>query len=233
MHVFGAASGSNGVRGRNWYDESAPVPLIPNNHSHPAFADLFVRIDAGAREGLQQQVYASIRRGIFDGVLAPGGRLPSSRALAQELCVSRTTTLLAYEQLLAEGYLAARHGSGTFVAEDLPDDLPQRIAPRRAARSRHPRMSRRGAVLAGAPRLARRLPGPPCAFRLGVPALDLFPIRLWSQIVGRRLKSMTPAQLDYSDPAGFRALREAIAEHVQATRGTTCTADQVLIVAGA
>src|SRR5262245_20129781 len=202
-------------------------------HSGARSASLLIAIDPHAPAGLQQQVYSAVRRAILDGVLAPGSRLPSSRTLADDVRVSRTTTLLAYEQLLAEGYLAARHGSGTFVAEDLPDDLPQRIAPRRAARSRHPRMSRRGASLAGAPRFARRLPGPPCAFRLGVPALDLFPIRLWSQLVGRRLKSMTPARLDYSDLAGFRGLREAIAEHVQATRGTTCTADQVLIVAGA
>src|SRR5262245_58642919 len=186
MHVFGAASGSNGVRGRNWYDESAPVPLIPNNHSHPAFADLFVRIDAGAREGLQQQVYASIRRGIFDGVLAPGGRLPSSRALAQELCVSRTTTLLAYEQLLAEGYLSARHGSGTFVARELPDNLPRRLAPLKAVSASHPLLSRRGAALASTPAPAKRLAGPPRPFRLGAPALDSFPFRVWAQHVNRR-----------------------------------------------
>ena len=54
---------------------------------------------------------------ILGGTLVPGTRLPSSRALADDLSVSRTTTLLAYEQLLAEGYLAARRGSGTFVAD--------------------------------------------------------------------------------------------------------------------
>ena len=139
----------------------------------------------------------------------------------------------AQQQLLAEGYLAARHGSGTFVAEELPDDLPQRIAPRRFARTRHPQLSRRGASLAGMPGSSRRLGGPPRAFRLGVPALDLFPVRLWSRLVARRLRAMTLRQLDYSDPAGFRELRQAIAEHVQAARGTTCTADQVFIVAGA
>jgi GntR family transcriptional regulator/MocR family aminotransferase len=209
------------------------MSLIGNNHLPGLAAGLLVRIDPRASEGLQQQVHAAVRRAILDGVLTPGTQLPSSRALAEDLRVSRTTTLLAYEQLLAEGYLAARHGSGTFVAEDLPDDLPQRIAPRRLVRTRHPKLSRRGVSLVRTPGSARRLGGPPRAFRLGVPALDLFPVRLWSQLVTRRLRSLTLGQLDYSDLAGFRDLRQAIAEHVQAARGTICAADQVLVVAGA
>ena len=60
-----------------------------------------IRIDGRAREGLREQVYAAVRRAILDGVLVPGARLPSSRALADDLSVSRTTTLQAYEQLLA------------------------------------------------------------------------------------------------------------------------------------
>jgi GntR family transcriptional regulator/MocR family aminotransferase len=87
--------------------------------------------------------------------------------------------------------------------------------------------------LATTPGSARRIPGPPRAFRLGVPALDRFPMKVWSRIVARRLRSMTPDQLDYSDPAGSRDLRQAIAEHVQAARGTSCTADQVFVTGGA
>jgi len=68
---------------------------------------------------------------------------------------------------------------------------------------------------------------------LGAPALDLFPLRLWSQLIGRRLRTSTLAQLDYSDAAGFVALREAIADHVQTSRGTRCTADQIFVVGGA
>src|SRR5262249_733362 len=75
--------------------------------------------------------------------------------------------------------------------------------------------------------------GPPRPFRLGAPALDLFPLRLWTQLVNRRLRSMTIGQLDYTDLSGFSKLREAIAEHVETARGTRCHADQVFIVAGA
>jgi GntR family transcriptional regulator/MocR family aminotransferase len=191
-----------------------------------------VRIDARLRSGLQQQIYGSIRRAILEGIVVPGVRLPSSRALAADLGVSRTTTLLALQQLQAEGYLAARRGSGTRVADELPDDLVERRGVRRV-RPQHPALSRRGAALVAAPTGARRLAGPPRAFRLGTPALDLFPVGLWSRLVSRRLRSVTAAQLDYGDSAGLPALREAIAEHVQTARGTRCDAGQVMIVAGA
>jgi GntR family transcriptional regulator/MocR family aminotransferase len=204
-----------------------------DSHCGRPSAELLVRIDPRAPDGLQQQVSSAVRRAILDGVLLPGTRLPSSRTLALDMRVSRTTTLLAYDQLLAEGYLTARQGSGTFVADELPDDLPQRRVRRRVTAPSHPQLSRRGMALAGLPGSARRLGGPPRAFRLGVPALDLFPLRAWSQIVARRLRATTYPALDYADLAGFRDLRQAIADHVQAARAMTCTADQVVIVSGA
>ena len=194
---------------------------------------LFVRLDSRLRQGLQQQIYASIRRAILDRIVAPGARLPSSRALAVDLGVSRTTTLLAVQQLQAEGYLTARRGSGTSVAAELPDDLLQRRGVPLPSKARHPALSRRGAAVVASPHGAERLGGPPRAFRLGTPAVDLFPLGAWSRLVNRRLRSVTAAQLDYGDPAGFRPLREAIAGHVQTARGTRCSAEQVLIVAGA
>jgi GntR family transcriptional regulator/MocR family aminotransferase len=183
-------------------------------------AELLIRIDARSREGLQQQVYVAVRRAILTARLRPGTRLPSSRALAEDLGVSRTTTLLAFEQLVAEGYLTARRGAGTFVTRELPDDFPVPALPRLVARTKHPQLSRRGQTLVATPGPARRIGGPPRPFRLGVPALDRFPLRVWSQLVTRRLRSMTIGQLDYSDSAGFVELREAIADHVQTSRGT-------------
>ena len=204
-----------------------------DNHLGRLSAELLVRVDPRAPGGLQRQVSSAVRGSILDGVLLPGTRLPSSRSLALDLRVSRTTTLLAYEQLLAEGYLTARQGSGTFVADELPEDLPRGRGRRGVTASSHPELSHRGMALAGLPGSARRLGGPPRAFRLGVPALDLFPLRAWSKIVGRRLRALTYPALDYADLAGFRDLRQAIADHVQTSRATTCTADQVVIVSGA
>jgi GntR family transcriptional regulator / MocR family aminotransferase len=201
--------------------------------------DLFVHIDPRAAGTLQQQIYRSIRLAILSGAVSPGTRLPSSRELADDLRVSRTTAVLALEQLLSEGYLAARRGAGTFVAEDLPDDLPS-VPLRGGARTNHPAarrtrrsLSHRGMALAAAPQGAQRLAGPPRAFRMGTPGVDLFPIRLWQRLINRRLRSATAAHLDYGDVGGLAALREAIAAHVQTARGTQCVADQVIIVAGA
>ncbi|HEX7137001.1 MAG TPA: PLP-dependent aminotransferase family protein [Vicinamibacterales bacterium] len=196
-------------------------------------ADLLIRVDRREGSGLQHQIYAGIRRAVLDGVVQPGTRLASSRALADDLAVSRTTTLLAYEQLIAEGYLVGRHGSGTFIAHELPDDLPRANASRRRLTTwKHPPLSRRGLAVTSTPPAARRLPGPPRPFRLGTPALDLFPLRQWSQLITRRLRSLTLAQLDYNEAGGFRPLREAIADHVQSARGTRCRAEDVVIVAG-
>jgi GntR family transcriptional regulator/MocR family aminotransferase len=194
---------------------------------------LLIRLDPRARGALQQQIYAGIRRAVLDGRLVPGTRLPSSRGLADDLGVSRTTTLHALDQLLAEGYLTTRRGSGTFVAHELPDDLLGTRGSRAAATPKHPPLSCRGAALVAAPQGARRLDGPPRAFRIGTPGVDLFPVQLWSRLASRRMRSVTAAQLDYGDPAGLRPLREAIADHVQTARGTRCDAGQVLVVAGA
>ena len=194
---------------------------------------LLIRIDPRSGEGLQQQVYSGIRRAILEGVAGPGTRLPSSRALAADLGVSRTTTLLALDQLLAEGYLTTRRGSGTFVAPELPDEMPRAHAGR-PARASHPPLSRRGMALARLTPAARRVSvSPPRAFRLGVPAVDAFPVALWARLANRRLRSITASQLDYGEAAGLRALREAIAGHVSAARGTRCEAEQVFVVAGA
>ncbi|HKW95424.1 MAG TPA: PLP-dependent aminotransferase family protein, partial [Methylomirabilota bacterium] len=194
---------------------------------------LLVRLDARDRSGLQRQIRASIQRAILDGVVTPGTRLPSSRALADDLGVSRTTTLLAVQQLQAEGYLTGRRGAGTFVAEELPDDLLRQRIIRAGRRLRHPTLSRRGVALVAAPQGAHRLDGPPRAFRIGTPAVDLFPVALWWRLASARLRSITPTQLDYGEPAGLRALREAIADHVQTARGTRCGPEQIVIVAGA
>jgi GntR family transcriptional regulator/MocR family aminotransferase len=199
----------------------------------PAARSPFIRLDPQSGDTLQTQIYAAIRRAILERVLAPGAAVLSSRALAADLGVSRTTTLIAFEQLTAEGYLTAQRGSGTFVASTLPDDMPRARVTRLPTGPGHPPISRRGAAIAATPAAATRVPGPPRAFRIGVPALDLFPVRLWTQLVTRRLRAVTRGQLDYGDACGLLELREAIADHVRTARGASCTASQVVVVSGA
>jgi GntR family transcriptional regulator/MocR family aminotransferase len=202
--------------------------------SKPIFAPL--HLDAAQAEPLYQQLYAEIRAAILGGRLAAGARLPSSRELAAGLGVARATVVGAFEQLLAEGYLESRVGSGTFVARDLPDDLLQARAPRAglgAAPPGGPTLSQRGAALATIPVSAstgdRGLPRP---FEAGLPDIAGLPLEQWARLAARCYAAPPPELLSYGDPAGYRRLREAIAAYLAAARGVRCSAEQVIIVAG-
>ena len=194
---------------------------------------MFIRLDPRQREPLQLQIYESVRSAILGGVLTPGARLPSSRELADDLGVSRLTAVLAFEQLAAEGYITSRVGAGTYVNRELPDTAAHVPSGERAATAQHPQLSQRGIRLSQTPRVVRKIAGPPRAFRIGTPALDRFPVALWHRLVNRHARRLTVPQLDYGDAAGLPALREAIAAHVSRARGTSCTADQIIVVAGA
>jgi GntR family transcriptional regulator / MocR family aminotransferase len=152
--------------------------------------------------------------------------------LAADLGVSRTTTSLALERLAAEGYISPKVGSGTFVAHDLPFSVPPRHAPAINV-PKNPPLSNRGVLLAASPPAAMRLGGPIRPFRIGVPGLDLFPIKAWTKLLQRKLNSATLRHLYYSDSRGLPELRSAIAEHVSASRGTRCSPDQVIVTSGA
>src|SRR5258708_21735659 len=138
-------------------------------------------LDRDARTPLHQQIYDGVRRAILGGSLRSGQRVPSTRTLAVELRVSRLPVLMAYEQLLHEGYLDGRVGSGTFVSATLPDDalrslpLPGRAAPTAATR-RQPRPT---------PRTQNDTALPP--FSIALPALDRLPPPTWSRLVSRRV----------------------------------------------
>src|SRR5215813_1476985 len=104
-----------------------------------------------SREPMHRQLYRELREAVLNGRLPPGSRLPSTRSIAAELGVSRNTVMGAFDQLLAEGYLEGKVGSGTYVAEKLPEELLYaRAAVRNAApvRPQAAALSSRGAVLA-------------------------------------------------------------------------------------
>ncbi|HEX5706610.1 MAG TPA: PLP-dependent aminotransferase family protein [Pyrinomonadaceae bacterium] len=198
-------------------------------------ADLAVDGDAGAP--LYRRLYENLRRAILEGRLAPGARLPSTRELAAELSVSRNTVLNAFEQLLAEGYVEGQTGSGTFVSKALPDELLNaraqdgRASRRTAAKGRL--LSRRGLLLANTPVSAlnphvRGLR----PFRVGVPALDVFPYETWSKILQRHWRRPRREMFATGDPAGYLPLREAIASYLGAARAVRCTPEQVIVVTG-
>ena len=192
-------------------------------------------LDPHAPSPLHRQLYDVLRAAILRGQFRPGARLPSTRILAADLGLSRTTVLTAMEQLLAEGYVEGKVGSGTYVAHVLPDAILQASAT--AATQPAPvsvgrGLSRRGQLLAATAVSASPDVGAAGAFRPGVPALDLFPWKTWRDIESHLLRRLSGALCAYGDPAGYRPLREAIAEYVRAARAVRCDAGQVIVVSG-
>ena len=200
---------------------------------------MFVNLDGPG--ALYQQLYQSLRGAILAGQLVPGARLPATRALARELGVSRNTVLLAYEQLLAEGYALGQAGSGTYVAASLPDAMltTAQAAPEvvDASEPARPRLSAYGLhVSTHSPIL---LPGDeprPASvrydFRYGLPAVEELPHEIWRRLLARRARSASLRSLRYGPPEGYGPLREAIADYLRRSRAVVCDPDQIVVVNG-
>ena len=191
---------------------------------------------------LYQQLYTHMRTAILSGELKPGMRLPSTRALATELNLSRNTILNAYQRLIAEGYLDGRVGSGTVVARVVPDHLlispePKDLVGIQPAEPSQPRFSNRAQLQLTALRMYAVAPGPAGVarrpFRFGVPALQDFPYKLWSRLVVRRARSMPAGAFAYQSLFGYLPLREAIAAHITVSRRVQCSPEQIIILPGA
>jgi GntR family transcriptional regulator/MocR family aminotransferase len=197
-----------------------------------------IHLDATLPEPLYKQLYGRLRSAILTGRLPGGTHLPSTRTLASELGVSRTTTALAYDLLLMEGYLESQVGRGTIVSRHLPEsviDDPRsrsRIPPADAREAASPRPDTPRSALNAVPHLERVEGSAPKAFISGQPPLDLFPYALWARLLARRARQSLPAHAGYQPPAGYAPLREAIASHIGITRGVRCTADQIIITSG-
>ena len=202
-------------------------------------------IELDRRQGLSRQLYQALRVRVLDGRLASGTRLPASRDLAAALAISRNSVVRAYDQLYAEGFIEGRVGDGTYVAQ-----LPQAPLPgRKAAPKVPPGVSAKGlevpvvaadkVIHSGA--LARlennHLPtppsGPPRAFRVGVPAFDLFPFEVWAKLNAAFWRKPDLQQLCYGAPQGDARLRGMIAAYLRSSRGMQCTAEQIVVTSGA
>lgn len=173
-------------------------------------------------KGLSHELYQAIRKRILDGRLVSGTRLPASRDLATMLRLSRNSVTRAYDQLFAEGYIASRIGDGTYVAQLSTVPSVERMAPtstRQAAKT---------------PEFVSRVAndGLPRAFRVGIPAFDLFPFAKWAQLQARFWRKPDLALLGYSDPRGDHRLRTLIAAYLRSARGLSCSAENILITSG-
>jgi len=197
-----------------------------------------IRLDRMAAEPLHQQLYRQIRDELVSGSFSDGSsRLPSSRALATDLGISRLTVNLAFEKLHGEGYLRSRVGSGTFVADSLPETFLSSGRPRmRLLVERPPRLSDRVKNLPDK-RVGKQfdlgIAGPPgVSFVPALPALDEFPIEIWERLRAQVLAKKGAHLLQYASSRGDPDLRKAIAAYLCDYRGARCHPDQIVITAG-
>jgi GntR family transcriptional regulator/MocR family aminotransferase len=192
-----------------------------------------IAVDRKAAKPLHKQIYDAYRGMIVGRNLDPGQQIPSTRALAAELKISRIPVLTAYAQLLAEGYFEARAGAGTFVCSSLPEQMTSTV--RRASTSDEVRSGSR--PVAGRTLLLPAYETLPWlrgfgAFSVSQPAFDQFPFKIWSSIVMRHCRSSHPSELQYGGPMGTETLREAICTYLRTARAVRCDPNQVMIVAG-
>jgi len=182
-------------------------------------------------EPLFRQVYRGMRQAMLSGAARAGDRLPSTRDLAEQLGISRTVVLLAYEQLLAEGFIAGRGGSGTYVAEGLAGNVGR--GQRRQARLR---LSRFGNAVSGSMATVDtplpRAVAPRYNFIYGRSDLETFPFALWRRLLLRQARKGSTRQFDYGSALGNPELRAAICTHLRRSRAVVCDPSEVIVVNG-
>src|SRR5271156_3803666 len=197
----------------------------------PGAAAPMIAVDRKAEKPLHRQIYDSFRAMILERKLQPGQQIPSSRALADELGISRIPVLGAYAQLLAEGYIESRAGAGTFVTSSLSDQFLG-VRPAVASVVNDPPSD-------AISRVSRLLPleGTPWfrgsgAFSVGQIAYDHFPFRVWSDLVTHHARKVQASLMNYADPMGSLEFGEVIAAYLRTARAVLCDASQIMVVNG-
>ena len=179
---------------------------------------IYIEINKTSKTPLTRQIYFAIRSKILNGILKKNEQLPSSRALAKELCISRNVVLEAYDQLISEGYIITRKGSGTYVSSGA------------YLRNYHIKKFAEKDSLIG----LRCEPDEKIIdFRTGVPDLSLFPLKKWGHLYKTVCASLVSYNLDYHEPRGCYELRYELAKYLRRKRGVMCHPKQIVITTGA
>lgn len=176
---------------------------------------MWLAIDKNSSVAIIRQVYGQIKSMILEGKLLEGDKIPSTRWLSENLKISRNVILEAYDQLMAEGYLESRRGSGTVVAKGIYFSKNEMKLERSFSNSIQKREGRN--VI---------------DFRSGVPALDMFPKKEWGNLVNKVCSNATDLTFKYCEPEGIMELREALSEYLFRVRGICCKSQQIMIISG-
>jgi GntR family transcriptional regulator/MocR family aminotransferase len=174
-------------------------------------------LDPTAAAPFYRQIYDRFRAAIASGVLKPGDRIPSARALTKELGLARGTIEAAYSLLAAEGYIQPRGQAGTIVTPDLKPRTPVASAMPRADSSMAAPSFRPDSIW---------------PFQMGLPALDAFPRKIWARLGARCVRAMQPSDMVHPSVYGLPELRTEIAAYLQVSRGINCSPSQIFVTSG-
>ncbi|WP_203364649.1 PLP-dependent aminotransferase family protein [Bacillus sp. REN10] len=178
---------------------------------------LWIPIDRSLDIPLTRQVYQQIRERILNGQLEINEKLPSTREMSSELKLSRNVILEAYDQLLAEGFLVAKRGSGTYVATGTFLEKYKKTSFEQSFHGNEDNKKDENII----------------DFRSGIPALDLFPRKTWAQLSSATWNDTQSSVFGYDFPEGRLELRSAISRYLLKTRGVVCHPNQIVVTSGA
>ena len=212
--------------------------------------EIDLELSSAGTRSLSETLCRRLRRAILDGRLAPGARLPATRKAARVFGVSRNTAAAVYEQLLSEGYVVTRHGSGTYVAERAPAARQTSSGNHRASTFRlnefwlRPEVARDINFWHEPPEASRTAPAAgtrsagtrSVEFRPGLVDARLFPFEVFRQVSARRLRALERNPASYKSPQGHQGnfhLRAAITRYIALTRAVACGPAEVLVTCGA
>lgn len=194
------------------------------NQTQPISECLDIALDKSSRVSLQSQLYQAIRQRILDGRFQVSQRLPASRQLAEQLCVSRNTVQQSLDQLLAEGYIVSKRGSGVYINTEIPDSYHQlsdtSVKPKHLQQSAISEYQNTAALQAK-------------PFTPGLPDMQAFPRNIWRQLWHKHLRTNPYVLSADNTISGCTALKTAVHDYLRYARGVQCDFDQIIITNGA
>jgi len=194
--------------------------------------DLYLwQIDRGNGTPLFRQIYQQIRSAALSGALRPGTKLPSSRDLASQLGLARASVVTAYDQLLAEGFLSGKVGSGTYISSDLSEQVV--MGPPKHRRPPAKKIQQGTAQAQTFDALTElTTPSDVRPFSTVRTRVDARTMETLRKLTNRAFRHFGPSDLGYSDPRGFIELRKTICEYLQVARAVRCDPEQIIVTSG-
>ncbi len=196
----------------------------------PLFHDLLL-----PKGVIKDALYSVLRNAILEGRLTANSRVPSSRALAEMMSISRNSVIAAFDRLMAEGYLETRKGAGTFVSTNAPEGPLNGTRPLThvtQSQSIDGQINPDIAALRPLWSESHKEASTHRLFTVGVGCIDLFPHELWGRLLARIWRQSRRELGLHTHVAGYAPLRRAVSKYIQATRGVNCDEGQVIIVNG-